>query len=43
MAINKYIEEINEDFFVYASLENGEWYPFEPSTKTQEFLIKRKI
>lgn len=42
MAINKHYIEINKDFYVYASLGNGEWYPFEPNTKTQEFLIQRK-
>jgi len=43
MVVNKHIKEINKDFFVYTSLGNGEWYPFESNTKTQEFLIKRKI
>ncbi len=43
MAINKYIEEINEDFIVYTSLEDEEWYPFEPDTNNQKFLIQRKI
>jgi hypothetical protein len=42
MAINKYVNEISEDFVIYASFENGEWYPFEPNTNTKEFLIKRK-
>jgi len=43
MAINKYVNEISEDFVVYASLENGEWYPFESNINTKEFLIRRKI
>jgi hypothetical protein len=43
MAINKYIEEINKDFIIYTSLEDGEWYPFESSTNNQKFLIQRKI
>ena len=43
MAINKYIEEINKDFIVYTSLEDEEWYPFEPNTTNQQFLIRRKL
>jgi hypothetical protein len=42
MAISKYIEEINEDFIVYTSLDNDEWCIFEPNTINQNFLIKRK-
>jgi hypothetical protein len=43
MAINKFQKEINKDFVIYISLEDGEWYPFESNTKTKEFLIKKKI
>jgi len=43
MAINKYIEEISKDFAIYISLEDGEWYPFQPNTETQEFLIQRQL
>jgi hypothetical protein len=42
MAINKYYKEISKDFFIYISLEDEEWYPFEPNTKTKKFLIQRK-
>lgn len=43
MAINKYFEEISNDFVIYASLEDGEWYPFQPNIITQEFLIQRQL
>ncbi len=43
MAINKYYREINEDFVLYTSSKDGEWYPFESNVKTKEFLIQRKI
>ncbi len=43
MSINKYIEEIDKDFIVYTSLEDEEWYPFEPNTTNQQFLIRRKL
>jgi hypothetical protein len=43
MAINKRYKVINEDFYVYTSLGDGEWYLFESNTKTKEFLIQRKI
>ena len=37
MAINKYFEELNEDFNIYISKGSEEWYLFEPNTKTTNF------
>lgn len=42
MAINKYFEELSQDFNIYISKGSEEWYFFEPNTKTTEFLIQRK-
>ncbi len=43
MAINKYHEEIDEDFVVYTSPNGEDWYLFDSKTKNQLLLIKRKI
>ncbi len=42
MAINKHYKQISKDFSVYIEAEDEEWYPFNPNTKTEKFLIQRK-
>lgn len=42
MALNKYFEEINDNFFVYTSLDGDKWDLFESNTKHPLFLIQKK-